>query len=132
MLTGIFGLAVYNLIFLVTDRDTLPIALFLAVLTGFLVALYTTYDAYGIRATADPFSFLAWFFMFEGMTLPTVAYLRWRRMEGRPPMVPLLRRGLIGAHCWLFRPSGRSCSPRGWTRWGRRRYCAKHPLSLPP
>ncbi len=97
LLTGIFGLAVYNLIFLVTDRDTLPIALFLAVLTGLLVALYTTYDAYGIRATADPFTFIAWFFMFEGMTLPTVAYLRWRKMPDRPPMVPLLRRGLIGA-----------------------------------
>ena len=27
LLTGIFGLAVYNLIFLVTERDTLPIAL---------------------------------------------------------------------------------------------------------
>ncbi len=97
LLTGIFGLAVYNLIFLVTDRDTLPTALFLAVLTGLMVALYTTYDAYGIRATADPFSFLAWFFMFEGMTLPIVAYLRWRAMPQPPAPGPLLRRGLIGA-----------------------------------
>ena len=97
LLTGIFGLAVYNLIFLVTERDTLPTALGLAVLTGLLVALYTTYDAYGIRATADPFSFLAWFFMFEGMTLPAFAYLRWRGMPDRPPLRPLLKRGLIGA-----------------------------------
>ncbi|MEO3416422.1 EamA family transporter [Roseovarius sp. CAU 1744] len=97
LLTGIFGLAVYNLIFLVTDRETLPAALVLAVLTGLFVALYTTYDAYGIRATANPFSFLAWFFMFEGMTLPGFAYLRWRRMPDRPPMVPLLKRGFIGA-----------------------------------
>lgn len=97
LLTGIFGLAVYNLLYLVTDRNTLPMALILAVLTGLMVALYTTYDAYGIRATADPFTFLAWFFMFEGMTIPTFAYLRWRRMVDAPPMVPLLRRGLIGA-----------------------------------
>ena len=97
LLTGIFGLAVYNLVFLVTDRETLPLALGLAVLTGLMVALYTTYDAYGIRATADPFSFLAWFFMFEGMTLPTFAYLRWRGMPERPPLGPLLKRGFIGA-----------------------------------
>ena len=97
LLTGIFGLAVYNLIFLATERDTLPVALGLAVLTGLLVALYTTYDAYGIRATADPFTFLAWFFMFEGMTLPAFAYWRWHRMPDRPPLIPLLRRGLIGA-----------------------------------
>ena len=97
LLTGIFGLAIYNLIFLTVARDTLPMALFLAVLTGLLVAFYTTYDAYGIRATADPFTFLAWFFMFEGMTLPTFAYLRWRAMPDRPAPGPLLMRGLIGA-----------------------------------
>ena len=97
LLTGIFGLAVYNLIFLTVDRDTLPIALFLAVATGLLVALYTTFDAYAIRATADPFTFLAWFFMFEGMTLPGFAYLRWRRMADRPEPGPLLMRGFIGA-----------------------------------
>ena len=74
LLAGIFGLALYNLVFLVRDRETLPLALFLAVMTGLMVALYTTYDAYAIRATADPFSFIAWFFMFEGMTLPAFVY----------------------------------------------------------
>ncbi len=97
LLAGIFGLALYNLIFLTVARDTLPIALFLAVLTGLLVAIYTTYDAYGIRATADPFSFLAWFFMFEGMTLPAIAYLRWKGLADPPAPGPLLTRGLIGA-----------------------------------
>jgi len=61
LLAGIFGLAVYNFIFLETDRDTLLPALGFALATGLFVALYTTYDAYGIRATADPFTFLAWF-----------------------------------------------------------------------
>ena len=58
LLSGIFGLAVYNLIFLQTARDTLPVALGLAMLTGLFVALYTTYDAYGIHATGirSPFS----------------------------------------------------------------------------
>ena len=97
LLAGIFGLAVYNLVFLIIDRDTLPVALGLAVMTGLLVAFYTTYDAYAIRSTANPFTFLAWFFMFEGMTMPWVASWRWRRMPVRPDLRPLATRGLIGA-----------------------------------
>ncbi|QYX57223.1 EamA family transporter [Roseovarius sp. SCSIO 43702] len=102
LLLGIFGLAAYNLIFLVVDRETLPAALALAVATGLLVALYTTYDAYAIRATADPFTFLAWFFMFEGMTMPWIALWRWRRMRDGPALRPLVARGLIGAIVALF------------------------------
>ncbi|PRZ48881.1 EamA-like transporter family protein [Tritonibacter scottomollicae] len=97
LLAGIFGLAVYNFIFLVTARDTLVIALVLAVATGLFVALYTTYDAYGIRATADPFTFLAWFFMIDGLTMPPYAYWRWRRMGAeRPTVGPLMLRGFFG------------------------------------
>ena len=70
LLSGIFGLAIYNIIFLVSERDTLFAALGFAFLTGLFVALYTTYDAYGIRATADPFTFLAWFFVIDGFTMP--------------------------------------------------------------
>ncbi|QGX97703.1 multidrug transporter [Roseovarius faecimaris] len=97
LLSGIFGLAAYNLVFLTFQRDTLPAALALAVATGLLVALYTTFDAYGIRATADPFTFLAWFFMFEGMTMPWIALARWRRMADPPAPGPLFRRGFFGA-----------------------------------
>ncbi len=96
LLAGIFGLAVYNLIFLQTARDTLPVALVLAVFTGLFVALYTTYDAYGIRATADPFTFLAWFFMIDGIVMPVLAALRWRNMTLRPALPPLMLRGWIG------------------------------------
>jgi drug/metabolite transporter (DMT)-like permease len=97
LLAGIFGLAVYNYVFLVTARETLGIALLLALATGLFVALYTTYDAYGIRATADPFTFLAWFFMIDGMTMPIYAYWRWRRMgTDRPTVGPLMLRGFFG------------------------------------
>jgi len=96
LLSGIFGLAAYNLRYLETERDTLHMALGLAVLTGLFVALYTTYDAYGIRATADPFTFLAWFFMIDGLAMPPIAYLRWRRMPDRPAPGPLMVRGLVG------------------------------------
>ncbi|WP_323785160.1 EamA family transporter [Thalassovita sp.] len=97
LLAGIFGLALYNLIFLELNRDTLGIALMLAGMTGLFVALYTTYDAYGIRATANPFTFLAWFFLFDGLVMPPVAFLRWRNMALRPAVAPLMLRGVAGA-----------------------------------
>ena len=96
LLAGIFGLAVYNLVFLTTARETLGAALGLAVLTGLTVALYTTYDAYGIRAAADPFTFLAWFFFFDGLVMPVIAAIRWRAMENPPDPGPLMLRGLAG------------------------------------
>lgn len=96
LLAGIFGLAVYNFIFLTAARDTLGIALVLAVITGLFVALYTTYDAYGIRATADPFTFLAWFFMIDGLVFPVIALLRWRGMAAPPVPGPLLVKGFFG------------------------------------
>jgi drug/metabolite transporter (DMT)-like permease len=96
LVTGIFGLAVYNLRHITVDRHTLVPALWLAVLTGGFVAVYTTWDAYGIRATADPFTFLAWFFFIDGWVMPIIAYLKWRNMEHRPDPVPLMKRGLLG------------------------------------
>ncbi|MGV6812369.1 MAG: DMT family transporter [Brevirhabdus sp.] len=102
LVAGIFGLAAYNYAKLETGRDTLVPALSLAVLTGLLVAAYTTYDAYGIRATADPFTFLAWFFMIDGAVLPFVAYARWRRMAHPPAPGPLLARGVAGAFIAFF------------------------------
>ena len=102
LLAGIFGLAVYNLIFLVTARDTLPVALMLAVATGLFVALYTTYDAYGIRATRDPFTFLAWFFLIDGLVFPLIALRRWRAMAVPPAPGPLMLRGVIGGIVAFF------------------------------
>ncbi|MEO1154223.1 MAG: EamA family transporter [Pseudomonadota bacterium] len=102
LMSGIFGLAIYNLIFLETNRANLPIALTLAVATGAFVALYTTYDAYGIRATADPFTFLAWFFFIDGMFMPWVAAARYTRMPDPPALGPLMTRGIIGAFVAFF------------------------------
>ncbi|MGB1209106.1 MAG: EamA family transporter [Paracoccaceae bacterium] len=96
LLSGIFGLAGYNLMFLKTNRDTLPAALGLAMLTGVFVALYTTIDAYGIRATANPFTFLAWFFMIDGIFMPALVALRWDRFGPVPDWPGLVRRGLAG------------------------------------
>ncbi len=102
LLSGIFGLAVYNLRYLEVNRENLPSALMLAVATGLFVALYTTYDAYGIRAAADPFTFLAWFFMLDGVVLPIYAFLRWRAMPARPAPGPLFLRGIVGGVVAFF------------------------------
>ena len=98
LLAGIFGLALYNVMFLVSARETLSAALALAVLTGLFVALYTTYDAYGIRATANPFTFLAWFYVIDGFIMPLLALHRFARLDPpqRPAVLPLMTRGVIG------------------------------------
>ena len=102
LLCGIFGLAVYNIVFLQVDRDTLLPALGLAVATGLFVALYTTFDAFGIRATADPFTFLAWFFLIDAFAMPALAVRRWRGLAQTPPVAGLALRGVIGAVVALF------------------------------
>ncbi|MBA99065.1 MAG: EamA family transporter [Sulfitobacter sp.] len=102
LIAGIFGLALYNMVYLVSERDTLNAALGLAFLTGLFVALYTTFDAYGIRATGDPFTFLAWFFMIDGLVMPFIAARRWALMAHRPALGPLMARGVVGGIVAFF------------------------------
>ena len=75
LLSGIFGLAIYNLATNEVDRKTLNMALGLAFCTGLFVALYTTYDAYGIRNSADPFTFVAWLFLIDSFAMPNLAFV---------------------------------------------------------
>lgn len=96
LMAGILGLGVYNMIFMTEGRETLGVAMVLAAITGLFVAVYTTYDAYGIRATADPFTFLAWFFFIDGLVFPVIAFLRWRSMTAPPAPGPLMLRGFVG------------------------------------
>ena len=96
LLAGIFGLALYNLARLQSGRDGLSAALAIAVVTGLTVALYTTWDAYGIRVAADPFTFLAWFFFLDGLAMPAIACARYRAMPDPPALGPLALRGLVG------------------------------------
>ncbi|TRD21716.1 EamA family transporter [Palleronia caenipelagi] len=97
LLAGIFGFALYNLRFHDFQRETLVHALLLAVATGLFVALYTTYDAYGIRATADPFTFLAWFFAIDGLGFAALMAIFARdRLRSVTDWPVLAGRGLIG------------------------------------
>lgn len=96
LVSGILGLAVYNLRHVVVDRARLPLALSLAVMTGGIVALYTTWDAFVIRATANPFTFIAWFFFLDGLAFPAYYLLRNRGRVPRPSG-RMVRLGLAGA-----------------------------------
>ncbi|MEO8243004.1 MAG: EamA family transporter [bacterium] len=97
---GIFGLAAYNLA-RVPVGETLWPAIGLALVTGGFVAGYTTYDAWGIRATADPFTFLAWFFMIDAVFIPAITWRKWRYLAV-DQMRPLLQRGVLGAFVAYF------------------------------
>lgn len=96
LVSAILGLALWNLKTVSLDRDRMIPALGFAVATGGFVAIYTTYDAWGIRSTADPFTFLAWFFMLDGIFMPLITHRRWRALPA-PEWPALLRRGIIGA-----------------------------------
>ena len=97
LLSGIFGLAIYNLRTIQLSRDTLVPALWFAVATGGMVAVYTTYDAYAIRAVPDPFTFLAWFFVIASLDFPVLAALRWRHLPNPPSLQRVMRLGALGA-----------------------------------
>jgi drug/metabolite transporter (DMT)-like permease len=96
---AILMLAVVNLRDAPVDPRRLRMGLAWALVGGLLVAVYTTYDAWGIRLMADPLSFLAWFFLITAIDFPLLVL--WRRRAGIgapwPPLRPLIGRGLIGA-----------------------------------
>ncbi len=94
---GIMALAARNLRDEVLDPRALRIGIAWAVLGGVLVAVYTTWDAFGIRASANPFTFLAWFFFLTSLDFPILAAWRYRRMARPPELGPLAMKGLFGA-----------------------------------
>ena len=94
---GILLLAARNLSEETLDLHAMKIGLIWAVAGGILVAVYTTYDAYGIRQSPDPFTFLAWFFFITAFDFPFLAAWRYRRMDAAPALGPLMWRGFAGA-----------------------------------
>ncbi len=94
---GILGLAAVNIAEMEPrGRQRLSHALWLAVATGLATAVYTTYDAFGIRLAADPFTFLAWFFVVDALLFPVLAIGWYRRMAHPPALGPLALRGIVG------------------------------------
>ncbi len=99
LLSGaILALAVVNLNGVRIGRAALWQGLAWAFTGGLLVAVYTTYDAWGIRLTPDPFTFLAWFFLITAIDFPTLMAVRLARGRATlPPLRPLILRGIVGA-----------------------------------
>jgi len=99
LLSGaILMLAVVNLRGVRIGRTALWAGLAWAFAGGLLVAVYTTYDAWGIRLTPNPFTFLAWFFFITAVDFPTLLAVRLARGRATlPPLRPLILRGIIGA-----------------------------------
>lgn len=99
---GILLLALRNLSEETLDPRALKIGLAWALAGGIFVAVYTTYDAYSIRQSPDPFTFLAWFFFITALDFPLLAAWRYRRMMTPPTLAPLMWRGFFGAFiAWL-------------------------------
>ena len=98
LLSGaILAFAAVNVAEVGIGRRQLVAAIGWALVTGVFVAAYTTYDAFGIRATPNPFTFLAWFFVLDGLVFPWIALARYRAMAEAPDLRGLLRRGVVGA-----------------------------------
>ncbi len=96
---GIFGLALYNLWKIQGPKEQLPLALIIALVTGVTVAIYTTVDAYGVRLSSDPFTYLAWLFVLDGFIMPII-WLGWKRKPEHLTVLPkLFGYGFIGGLC---------------------------------
>ena len=95
---GILALALVNLNGTVRlDRPALLVGLGWALAGGVLVAVYTVYDAWAIRAMPDPFTFLAWFFLLTSLDFPILLARRLAAALRAPGGRALALRGLIGA-----------------------------------
>lgn len=90
-------LALRNMAAKQVDLHGLRIGLLWAFAGGMLVAIYTVWDAFGIRQSPDPFTFLAWFFFLTALDFPIIAAFRYRRTGAPGGLGSLLRRGLAGA-----------------------------------
>lgn len=97
LVAGMLLLALRNLTAEQVDPAGMRKGLVWALIGGLVVALYTVYDAWGIRQSPDPFTFLAWFFFITALDFPVIAWVRYRRIGAPGGTGSLLRRGLAGA-----------------------------------
>ncbi len=90
-------LALRNMAAEKVDLRGLKIGLIWAFAGGLTVACYTVWDAFGIRQSPDPFTFLAWFFFLTALDFPILAALRIRRTGVPGGVASLAWRGFAGA-----------------------------------
>ena len=79
------------------DAQNLPRALGFALATGFMIMVYSIYDAYGVRESRSPFIFLAWFYIVDGFLFPLIAVIFRKRFLLQTSYRHVLKRGFIAA-----------------------------------
>ena len=94
---GILALSGVNLGAELLERARMRLGLLWALAGGLLVAIYTVYDAWGIRTTANPFTFLAWFFLLTAFDFPLLLGRRLAAHLATPEGRGLMLRGAVGA-----------------------------------
>ena len=123
------GLSVLVLAGGVPTRAARP-AIAAAVLTGVVIAAYTTLDGQGVRSAGTVAGYTGWLFLLQGPVLPLAAVvarrgLLWRQVR------PHLPAGLAGG-CWRWPPTQSCYGPRAVARWPRSPRCGSPASSSAP
>lgn len=74
--TGILGLALFS-----PRKENTAIAVIFALATAMMIAAYSLVDGIGVRASMNPFSYIAWLFILEGTVVLVIFIPRWARLK---------------------------------------------------
>lgn len=77
---ALVGIAIVSagIVSLASGRSISAGGLLAAASTGFLTTCYTLVDAKGVRLAPDALTFIAWFFVFDGFSMPALFFARAR------------------------------------------------------
>ncbi|MFI0981342.1 EamA family transporter [Streptomyces sp. NPDC021093] len=92
--TGLVGVALWGI--KGSGKKPQWAAIGAALATGLAIALYTTVDGLGVRASGTPLGYIAWLMVLEGISIPVYALYR-RRSRLAAQIKPFAVRGFIGA-----------------------------------
>jgi drug/metabolite transporter (DMT)-like permease len=102
------GLTTAGFVFLVVGARPRPVGIVAAVAAGLLTSTYTWVDAQGVRAASAPITFIAWFFVCDGLVMSLIAVVARRRrilvlvkQEGRRVV---LAGDALGLFKWMAGP----------------------------
>ncbi|CAM5588929.1 membrane protein [Streptomyces spiroverticillatus] len=92
--TGLVGVALWGI--RGSGKKPQWAAIGAALATGLAIALYTTVDGLGVRASGTSLGYIAWLMVLEGISIPAYAIYR-RRAQLVSQVKPFAVRGFIGA-----------------------------------
>ncbi len=87
-LTALFGVALvsFGLVFIAAERRPAYSGMVAAICAGLLTTAYTLLDAHAVRISPNLWTFIVWFFVFDGIVMSTITVV----MRGRS-LLPALR-----------------------------------------